>query len=57
MTNVERERKGELMLEEMLSTERPPKPTLHFRQKSWRDFQRALDPLAQPKPLKALRLH
>ena len=28
-----------------------PRPTLQFRLKAWRMFQRALDPLAQPKPL------
>jgi hypothetical protein len=29
-----------------------PRPTLHFRLKAWRDFQRALDPLGPPKPLR-----
>ena len=29
-----------------------PRPTLHFRLSSWRAFQRALDPLAPPKPLR-----
>jgi hypothetical protein len=29
-----------------------PRPTLQFRLRSWRAFQRALDPLAPPKPLR-----
>jgi hypothetical protein len=29
-----------------------PHPTLQFRLKAWRTFQRALDPLAPPKPLR-----
>jgi hypothetical protein len=29
-----------------------PRPTLQFRLKSWHLFQRALDPLAPPKPLR-----
>jgi hypothetical protein len=29
-----------------------PRPTLQFRLKAWREFQRALDPLAPPKPLR-----
>ena len=33
-----------------------PKPTPQFRRRAWAEFQRALDPLAPPKPLKdALR--
>jgi hypothetical protein len=28
-----------------------PTPSLQFRRRAWRDFQRALDPLASPKPL------
>jgi hypothetical protein len=35
-----------------LSEERIPRPTLQFRRRAWREFQRALDPLAPPKPLK-----
>jgi hypothetical protein len=57
MINHDRERTTKLMLVETISGERLPKPTLQFRQRAWRDFQRALDPLAQPKPLKQLRLH
>jgi hypothetical protein len=29
-----------------------PRPTLQFRLRSWRAFQRALDPLAPPRPLR-----
>jgi hypothetical protein len=32
-----------------------PRPTLHFRLHAWRVFQRALDPLAPPKPLRRPR--
>ena len=29
-----------------------PRPTLRYRLEAWRAFQRALDPLAPPKPLR-----
>jgi hypothetical protein len=29
-----------------------PIPTPQFRHRAWREFQRALDPLAPPKPLR-----
>jgi hypothetical protein len=29
-----------------------PRPTLRFRLQSWRQFQRALDPLGPPKPFR-----
>jgi hypothetical protein len=29
-----------------------PRPTVQFRLRSWRIFQRALDPLGPPKPLR-----
>ena len=32
-----------------------PRPTVHFRYRAWREFQRALDPLAPPKPLPRAR--
>jgi hypothetical protein len=28
-----------------------PTPSQQFRRRAWRDYQRALDPLASPKPL------
>jgi len=28
-----------------------PRPTTQFRRRAWLEFQRALDPLAPPKPL------
>jgi hypothetical protein len=28
-----------------------PRPSQQFRRRAWRDYQRALDPLASPKPL------
>jgi hypothetical protein len=31
-----------------------PRPTTQFRRRAWLEFQRALDPLAPPKPLGAL---
>ena len=33
----------------------PPVPTARFRRRAWLDFQRALDPLAPPKPLRLKR--
>jgi hypothetical protein len=33
-----------------------PSPSLRFRRRAWRQFQRALDPLAAPKPLPTKRL-
>jgi hypothetical protein len=32
-----------------------PQPSMSFRRRAWLQFQRALDPLAQPKPLKIER--
>ena len=32
-----------------------PRPTLQFRLRAWREFQRALDPLAPPKRLRLPR--
>jgi hypothetical protein len=32
-----------------------PMPSMQFRRRAWRDFQRALDPLASPKPLPTKR--
>jgi hypothetical protein len=32
-------------------TEELPLPTMQFRRRAWLRFQRALDPLAEPKPL------
>jgi hypothetical protein len=29
-----------------------PQPTASFRRRAWLEFQRALDPLAQPRPLR-----
>jgi hypothetical protein len=34
-----------------------PTPSMQFRRRAWLDFQRALDPLAQPKRLPMKRLH
>jgi hypothetical protein len=39
----------------LLDEESLPRPTLAFRRRAWREFQRALDPLAPPKPLKKAR--
>ena len=35
--------------------ERLPTPSAQFRRRAWLRFQRALDPLAQPKPLRPPR--
>jgi hypothetical protein len=36
----------------------PPTPTARFRRRAWLAFQRALDPLASPRPLPTQkRLH
>src|SRR5256885_15860277 len=32
-----------------------PRPTAHFRRRSWLEFQRALDPLAPPRPVPPMR--
>jgi hypothetical protein len=32
-----------------------PEPTIAFRRRAWLQFQRALDPLARPKPFKIER--
>ncbi|HSL63208.1 MAG TPA: hypothetical protein VK874_01005 [Gaiellaceae bacterium] len=32
-----------------------PRPTVRFRRQAWLAFQRALDPLAQPRPLRLPR--
>jgi hypothetical protein len=29
-----------------------PRPTMQFRRRAWLEFQRALDPLARPKPFR-----
>jgi hypothetical protein len=29
-----------------------PKPTTSFRRRAWMEFQKAIDPLAPPKPLR-----
>jgi hypothetical protein len=36
-------------------TSRLPKPTVQFKRRAWLDFQRALDPLAAPRPLRPPR--
>jgi hypothetical protein len=36
-------------------TESLPRPSIQFRIACWRAFQRALDPLAPPKPLRQRR--
>jgi hypothetical protein len=37
--------------------ETAPLPSMAFRRRAWLEFQRALDPLAPPKPLKLPRQH
>lgn len=56
-------RNGLKQMDDQLTRERAsaakdaPQPTPQFRRRAWVDFQRALDPLAPPKPLKQPRLH
>jgi hypothetical protein len=33
----------------------PPRPTARFRARAWREFQRALDPLAAPRALPSIQ--
>ena len=33
-----------------------PRPSPYFRRRAWLEFQRALDPLAPPKPLRRQQL-
>ena len=37
--------------------QRIPRPSPQFRRRSWLAFQRALDPFAKPRPLRARRRH
>jgi hypothetical protein len=39
-------------VEERLPKANLPLPSLQFRLRAWREFQRALDPFARPKPLR-----
>ena len=32
-----------------------PRPSVYFRRRAWLEFQRALDPLASPRPLPPMR--
>jgi hypothetical protein len=34
---------------------RLPQPTMSFRRRAWMQFQRAIDPLARPKPFRIER--
>ena len=43
------------VVDEKLSKESLPRPSLAFRRRAWREFQRALDPLAPPKPLRGAK--
>jgi hypothetical protein len=38
----------------LLEKTAPPRPTPGFRARAWREFQRALDPLATPKALPSI---
>lgn len=54
-TDVENEGSAE-RVESLLRTYlRTVAPTPGFRRRAWREFQRALDPLAPPKPLPPAR--
>ncbi len=37
------------------ASDRVPRPSPQFRRRSWLAFQRALDPLARPRPLRGRR--
>lgn len=42
---------------EALASAGTPMPTARFRRRAWLAFQRAIDPLARPKPLQLKRPH
>jgi len=42
-------------VERLLPKELLPLPTTQFRRRAWLEFQRAIDPLAPPKPLRQRR--
>jgi hypothetical protein len=42
---------------EAVPGEDAPRPSPQFRRRAWQDFQRAIDPLATPKPLPQPRQH
>lgn len=46
----------ELLLRQREREFTPPQPTASYRRRAWLDFQRALDPLAPPKPLRPPRV-
>jgi hypothetical protein len=52
MTNEEEQ--GSVAVGLRLAMERL-RPTPDFRRRAWREFQRALDPLAPPRPLRRAR--
>ncbi len=42
----------ESAMKAQVPAEHVPLPTAHFRRRAWLEFQRAIDPLAPPKPLR-----
>ena len=55
MRNENRHFTGEFEREIDRASDRVPRPSPQFRRRSWLAFQRALDPLARPRPLRGRR--
>jgi hypothetical protein len=55
MGNDEPRNEMERLVEAKLPKDAPPLPTTQFRRQAWLEFQRAIDPLAPPKPLRIKR--
>ena len=51
------DREVEAKLKDKLPQESLPRPTTSYRRRAWLEFQRAIDPLAPPKPLRIERRH
>jgi len=51
MVKLEERKPVELKLAEAVRVAALPAPTAWFRRRAWQAYQRALDPLAQPRPL------
>ena len=45
----------EVLMRDVLPGSQLPRPRLQFRRRAWLEFQRTLDPLAPPKPLRLPR--
>jgi hypothetical protein len=57
MRKEPRDPQGKFEREIERASARFPRPSPQFRRRSWLVFQRALDPLAKPKPLRGRQQH